>query len=130
MNHQTVDFQGLKCGSMRVKEINAQIRNLKSIETKRGFDFRSLKRRIQNIGTSDYSMRRAITYRENYIKDMEKYSHFDNYDKLVALFNKYKNPVSFYELLSKNEMTVDLTYQSEQYYSQQAFNSFLEDLRN
>ncbi len=125
-----MDFQGLKCGSMRVKEINAQIRNLKSIETKRGFDFRSLKRRIQNIGTSDYSMRRAITYRENYIKDMEKYSHFDNYDKLVALFNKYKNPVSFYELLSKNEMTVDLTYQSEQYYSQQAFNSFLEDLRN
>lgn len=125
-----MDFQGRKCGSMRVKEINAQIRNLKSIETKRGFDFRSLKRRIQNIGTSDYSMRRAITYRENYIKDMEKYSHFDNYDKLVALFNKYKNPVSFYELLSKNEMTVDLTYQSEQYYSQQAFNSFLEDLRN
>lgn len=125
-----MDFQGRKCGSMRVKEINAQIRNLKSIETKRGFDFRSLKRRIQNIGTSDYSMRRAITYRENYIKDMEKYSHFDNYEKLVALFNKYKNPVSFYELLSKNEMTVDLTYQSEQYYSQQAFNSFLEDLRN
>lgn len=123
-------IQGRKCGSMRVKEINAQIRNLKSIETKRGFDFRSLKRRIQNIGTSDYSMRRAITYRENYIKDMEKYSHFDNYDKLVALFNKYKNPVSFYELLSKNEMAVDLTYQSEQYYSQQAFNSFLEDLRN
>lgn len=125
-----MDFQGRKCGSMRVKEINAQIRNLKSIEIKRGFDFRSLKRRIQNIGTSDYSMRRAITYRENYIKDMEKYSHFDNYEKLVALFNKYKNPVSFYELLSKNEMTVDLTYQSEQYYSQQAFNSFLEDLRN
>lgn len=100
------------------------------MKQKSGFDFRSLKRRIQNIGTSDYSMRRAITYRENYIKDMEKYSHFDNYDKLVALFNKYKNPVSFYELLSKNEMTVDLTYQSEQYYSQQAFNSFLEDLRN
>lgn len=121
-------YSRAQMGSMRVKEIKAQIRNLKSIENKTGYEFRSLKRRIQNIGTSDYTMRKAMIYRENYIREMEKYSHYDNYYKLYNLFSKLTNPNEFYDFMSRNEMTKDLTYQSDQYFTEQAFNSYLQDL--
>lgn len=125
-----MDFREHKCGSERVREITRKIERLKSIEIKVGSEFKNLKKSIQSAGSSDYSMKRAITYMNNYINEMSKYSHLDNYDKLVKAFQKYSNPLSFYKFVSKNELTQDLTYQSDQYYTQQAFNSFLQDLRN
>ena len=121
-------FSKAQMGSERVKEIKRSIERIQGFEGKRGYDFRSLKRYIQNRGTSDYSMRKATTYRENYLNVLEKYSHLDNYDKLMNELDKHKNPLSFYEFMSKNELSQDLTYQSDQYYTQQAFNSFLQDL--
>lgn len=121
-------FSRVQMGSTRAREIEAQIKNLKQIENKKGYEFKRLKERIQNIGRSDYIMKKAMIYRENYLKEMEKYSHFDNYDKLMTKLNSIQNPVSFYEYVSKNELTQDLTYQSDQYYSQQEFNRFVEEL--
>lgn len=73
-------------------------------------------------------MKRSITYRENYVREMEKYRDFDNYDKLKAKFDELQNPLDFYEFMSKNELTKDLTYQSDQVFGQMEFNSFLQDL--
>ena len=58
---------------------------------------------------------------------MKKYSHFDNYDKLMKKLNSISNPVSFFNFVSQNELTGDLTYQSDEVYSQEAFNSFVQD---
>lgn len=115
-------------GSGRARAIEAQINNLDKLESKKGYEFNMLKNRIKNIGTSDYSMKRAITYRENYIREMEKYSHLDNYELLVEKFKSLSNPEEFYEFVSENELTQDLTYQSDMYFTQQAFNSYLEML--
>ena len=123
-----MDFQEHKCGSARVREIEANIGRLKNIETKTGYDFKKLKEAIQLQGKSDYSMRKSITYKQNYLNVLEKYSHLDNYDKLMDELKKYNNPISFYEFMSQNELTQDLTYQSDQYFTQQAFNSYLHDL--
>lgn len=104
-------YSRAQMGSLRVKEIEAQIKRLKQIESKKGYEFKNLKNRIQNIGTSDYSMRKAITYRENYFSMIEKaYKNFDNYDKLVNKLETFKNPLSFYEFLSQNELLADITY--------------------
>lgn len=121
-------FSRAQMGSTRVREIEAQLRNLKQIETKSGYEFQRLRSRIARSGVSDYTMKKAITYQENYIKEMEKYSHFDNYDKLMAKLKSFKNPISFYEFVSKTELTADLTYQSDEYYTQEYFNRFIEDL--
>lgn len=123
-----MDFQKHKCGSGRVREIEANIGRLKSIETKTGYAFKKLKEAIQIQGKSDYSMKKAITYKQNYLNVLEKYSHLDNYDKLMNELKKHSNPLSFFEFMSQNELSQDLTYQSDQYYTQQAFNSFLQDL--
>ena len=120
-------FSRVQMGSLRAREIEAQIKNLKQIETKVGYEFNMLKRRIASQGASDYTMKKAIVFRNNYIKEMEKYSHFDNYDKLIKKLNSITNPISFFNFVSQNELTGDLTYQSDETYTQEAFNSFVQD---
>lgn len=120
-------YSRAQMGSLRVKEIEAQIKNLKEIETKVGFEFNRLRKRLANLGTSDYTMKKAIIFRQNYIKEMEKYSHFDNYEVLMKKLNSITNPISFFNFVSQNELTGDLTYQSDENFTQEAFNSFVED---
>ena len=118
----------VEMGSVRVREIEAQLRNLRQIENKKGFELNRLKKRIKNVGTKDYIMRKAIIYRENYINEMQKYSDFDNFEKLENRMKAIKNPIKFCEFFSATELTQDLTYQSDQFFSQREFNRFLEDL--
>lgn len=121
-------YSRVQMGSMRANQIQAQMRRLNKLENLKGSEFKNLKKSIKTQGTSDFSMKRAITYRENYIREMKKYSGFDNYDKFMEKLNSIKNPIDFYDFVSKNEITKDLTYQSDQYYAEQEFNLFLEDL--
>lgn len=121
-------FSRVQMGSERARKIEAQIDNMKGLEKLRGYEFEKAKDRIKKWGTSDYEMKKAIIYRENYMNTLKKYSHLDNYDELIKKLDKYKNPIEFYNLMSKNELTVDLTYQSDQFFTQEAFNSFVEDI--
>ena len=73
-------------------------------------------------------MKKAIVYRDNYMRELQKYSHLDNYETLMKQLKNISNPIKFYEFMSRNELTVDLTYQSDQFYTQEAFNSFMEEL--
>ena len=120
-------FSRVQMGSLRAREIEAQLKNLKQIEIKAGYEFNVLKRRIMSQGASDYTMKKAIIFKENYINEMKKYSHYDNYDKLMKKLNSISNPVSFFNYVSQNELTGDLTYQSDETYTQEAFNSFVQD---
>lgn len=121
-------FSRVQMGSVRAREIEAQLKNLKQIEFRTGFEFQMLRDRILRQGASDYTFKKATVFRENYLKEMEKYSHYDNYEKLMKKLNSLSNPVSFYKFVSQSELAGDLTYQSDEYYTQEAFNSFLQDL--
>lgn len=121
-------FSRVQMGSQRVREIEAQLKNLRQIENKKGYEFQRLKDKISRLGTSDYSMRKAIIYQQNYMRELEKYSHLDNYDLLMKQLKNISNPIKFYEFMSRNDLTEDLTYQSDQFYTQEAFNSFVEEL--
>lgn len=121
-------YSRVQMGSIRANQIKAQIKRLNKLENLKGSEFKNLKKSIKIQGTSDFSMKRAITYRDNYIREMKKYSGFDNYEKFMEKLNSIKNPTDFYNFVSKNEITKDLTYQSDQYYAEQEFNLFLEDL--
>lgn len=115
-------------GSEREREIKAQIKNLQEIETTEGWDFFLTKSRITKQGRADYKMRQAINYRNNYMKEMEKYKNYDNYELLKKKMESITNPIRFFEFMSANELTQDLTYQSDQVLSQEEFNLFLNDL--
>ena len=113
--------------TQREDDIKAQIKNLQKLETFKKGELKRLKNRIKNIGSSDYEMRKAIIFRENYLNNMKKYENFDNYDKLMEKLKSIKNPLAFFDYVSQNEITQDLTYQSDQYYTQREFDKFIED---
>lgn len=121
-------YSRVQMGSEREKEINRQLKNLKQLETTQGFDFYMTKQRIMNQGRSDYKMKQSINYRNNYIQEMKKYRNYDNYELLEKKMNQITNPIAFFELMSANELTQDLTYQSDEVLSQEEFNKFLNDL--
>lgn len=103
-------YSRAQMGHHRVREIEAQLRNLRKIETRTGYEFNALRRRLANVGTSDYEMRRAIQYRENYFSMIKNYENFDNYDKLINKLQSITNPIEFYKFVSQNELLSDITY--------------------
>lgn len=121
-------FTRVQMGSSEARKIMEDIEKFKNYEMQKGYDFKVRRDIIHSIGDIDYEFRKATTYRENYINEMKKYSHFDNYELLKQKMEELKNPKEFFEYFSKDEITVDLTYQSDQFYAQQDFNSFLERL--
>ena len=122
-------YSRVQMGSARARAIESQLENLDKIETtEKGYKFKMRKEMINIAGASDYNMKRSMIYRENYIKEMEKYENFENYDKLKAWMEKNKNPVTFYDKMSVTEFTKDLTYQSDQALTQEEFNRFLIEL--
>ncbi len=127
------DIQKTKVGkpyrTQREIEIEAQIGNLKKFENLTKSEFKKLKSRIRNAGVTDYNMKKAIVFQNNYLNEMEKYSHFANYNILMKKLNSFKNPINFYEFLKdKNELIVDLTYQSDENFRQEEFNRFVEEI--
>lgn len=121
-------FSRVQMGSQRNREIEAKLNKIKKIESLKGYEFDRLRSQLKNWGSSDYEMKKAIVYRDNYMRELQKYSHLDNYEALMKQLKNLSNPIKFYEFMSRNELTVDLTYQSDQFYTQEAFNSFVEEL--
>lgn len=121
-------FSRVQMGSIEYRELINTLKSFERLNRLRGFEYDRLRERINKYAASDLKMKRSITYRENYIKEMKKYSHFDNYQLLMEKLNSIKNPINFYEFVSQNEFAGDLTYQSDQYYTQEAFNAYLQDL--
>lgn len=61
-------------------------------------------KRIENWGSLDFEMRRALIYQENYFQMLEAtYSGLENYDKVVEKLKSISNPIDFYKKLKAIE---------------------------
>lgn len=120
--------EGFGMGSEERTDIERKLRDLGKIGKVRGKELERLKYRVLSQARDDYKMRKALIYRDNYLKEMTKYQNFEGYDLLMQKLNSIQNPLSFYEFMSQNVLSEDLTFQSDQFYTQQEFNQFLEDL--
>ena len=61
-----------------------------------------------NLGNLDVELKKAMTYRENYLAALEQMSGYENYDRLIKELNKIKNPIKFYEFIQKSNVLSDL----------------------
>lgn len=100
-----VGFSRAEMGNSRVREIQAQLRNLHNIERAKGYEFNLLRLRAKRYGATDYEWKMSKIYRENYLKEMEKYRNFEGYDKLINTLYQITNPIEFYRFVSRNELT-------------------------
>lgn len=108
-------------------KIENKLLNIKNFDISSGANFMNIKERLDFMGRSDYEFRKALVYRENYLKTMEKYKNFVGYEELLKKMNSIKNPIEFYEKIRDNELVADLTYQSHEYYAQADFTRFVKN---
>lgn len=123
-------FTRYQMGSERGRSIEKMLKtkNIEMLEKARDITrFQELRERIRRLGSYDYLHKKSIQYFENYKQVLMRYSQYDNYDKLMELINRL-SPEQFFDKVKDNSNLVDLMYQSDQYYTQQEFNSFVQDL--
>lgn len=84
-----------------------------------------IRNRIKWQGVLDYELIKAEKFRENYIKTMEKYKGYANYELLKEKMESLKDPIKFYQQIENNDLMVDLQYQSDETYNQARFNQFV-----
>ena len=101
-------YSRAQMGSIRVREIEAQLKNLKQIETKKGYEFKRLRQRIHNIGTSDYEFRKATVYRNNFMNELTNLKNNNKeFIKVYEYFEKIKNPIEFFNTTQKSQVLQD-----------------------
>lgn len=96
---------------LETKEIETTRKTLASlgkIDLKVGSDLKRLVGRINRLGSYDIDMKKAQTYRENYMKLLDNMNNYENIDLLKAKLNSIKNPKDFYEYVSSNNILSDL----------------------
>jgi hypothetical protein len=93
------------------KEIETTKQTIKSLgrlETERGLGFTRITGRIGSLGSYDYDLRKAETFRNNYMKVFENMSSYDNYEILKSKLESIKNPEEFYEFVKSSPILMDL----------------------
>ena len=101
-------YSRAQMGSIRIREIETQLKNLKQIETKKGYEFKRLKERIHNVGTSDYENRKAIIFRNNFMNELTNLKNNNKeFLKVYEYFEKIKNPIEFFNTTQKSQVLQD-----------------------
>lgn len=86
----------------------AQLKALQGYNKKTGWDFKALQQRAYIRGRQDYEMKKARIFRENFLEALKETKNFENYRLLKDELNKIRNPINFYEFISKSETFSDL----------------------
>ena len=94
-------------GDERLSQIESIIESFENLENKKGFEFQRTKKSIFIQGSIDINLKRAETFRRNFLESVKEASSFENYDKLVKELNKIKNPIDFYNKVKESQIAMD-----------------------
>lgn len=90
------------------------------------------KQELKIGGSADFEMRRAIIYRENYLRMFkDKFSDYAYYDEIVKKLKEIQNPLDFYETISNlesGEKLKDITFMYNAVDMQKLINKFAEEI--
>lgn len=103
----------LKCGNEEYRKLEVQLKSIQNVFKKRGAEFKKTVSTIENIGSSDYEIRQALLYRENYLKMFEQFKNSEYYEAIVKKIKSYENPLTFFnkiKSLSYGEYLADIKY--------------------
>lgn len=121
-------FSRAQMGSFKFAELQAKMNQILGLEKKKGQAFERAKKAILGQGRLDYNLRKAKIFKQNYMDVLTRYKSYDNYNKLIRKIESMSY-ARFWEFVKANEsdLLADLTYQSEEFYSQEEFNFFVEN---
>ena len=95
-------------GDERLRELEATKKSIENIENKKGEQFNRVLERIGRLGRKDIQIKKANTFKNNFLEALERCSNYENYDKLIKKLNTIKNPQKFYEYIKQSDVFMDL----------------------
>lgn len=105
------NIQGIsrvQMGSIRQREIEAEIKRLKEIEKKVGYDFERLSRKIKILGASDYTLKMSYVYQQNFMEQLRNLAkNSEEFKEVYDKFAAIKNPITFFNETQKSEALQD-----------------------
>lgn len=105
MKNQT--FKGLK--NEKVERLESTLKTLKNFKNKEGKALRYSLDRIKKIGGVDYEIKKAQTFKDNFLRALkEGASTFKNYKMFAKDLEKIKNPKDFYNYVKDSDTFMDL----------------------
>lgn len=95
-------------GDERLSEIRSIESSLEKLKSKKGKDFEKLKQRIFSLGRTDYKLKKAEIFRDNFYYALEYLSSYENYGTLKKHLDRIQNPIKFFEYVSKSPILMDI----------------------
>lgn len=112
LNKQAMEIEAgnkfVGMGDERLRQIEATIQSLKDLENRVGFEFKRTMERIFKYGETDAAIKKAQTFRDNFMNSLEALENYDNIDKLKDKLSSIKNPIKFFEFVNKSDVLMDL----------------------
>ena len=103
---QKIGYKGIT--NEKIDRLESTLKTLKNYDKKTGDELRYAIERIKKIGNVDYEIKRAQTFRDNFMKTFEAgLSSYENYDLFKKQLDSIKNPKDFYDYVSKSEFLMD-----------------------
>lgn len=123
-------FSRIQMGSEEARKIESTLESIQKLESKKGFDFDRIKNRIKYIGTSDYTLKKAYIFRENFMKELENLKdNTPEFQKVYDFFKNINNPITFFNTTQKSQALQDffVWYKNPETYAEFDSNSELVD---
>lgn len=95
-------------GSTVYQNLVAQSRNLRTLEERGGYGYKTIKERVKDIGNYDYIYMKATVFRENFMYAFSFLSDLDGYDILLKRLNRFINPINFYNYIKQSNVLMDI----------------------
>ena len=92
----------------KIDRLESTLEALKTYDYKTGEDLKRAIARIEKIGSKDYELRKAQTFRDNFMKTFEAgLSGYEYYDEFKRKLESIKDPRDFYDYISRSEFLMD-----------------------
>ena len=82
---------------------------------------------ISQLARSDFEMRKAYIYKENYLKMLQDYEYSPYFEKIRDKIKSYSNPEDFYKIL-QNSRIAEFLEDIQFMYSTSEVNKYLREL--
>ena len=89
-----------KMGNEEYRKLQSQLKSIQNLYNKKGKAFKDIVAQIENLGSSDYEIRKALLYKENYLKMFEQFKNSSYYEALLKKLQSFENPITFFNKIS------------------------------
>lgn len=102
------EYSRVQMGSIEARQIERTIESIENFNLKIGEEYNRALLRIKSIGTDDYTLRKANTYRENVLNGLEDLKkRIPEFEDVYDYFSKIQNPITFFNTMQQSQAMQD-----------------------